>query len=665
MNAAERIDELRREIERHNRLYYEQDTPEIDDYEYDRLFRELLALEAEHPELDSPDSPTKRVGGAPLSNLEEFTHEFPLESLSNAVSLDELKEFDRRVRVEATAASYIVEPKIDGLSVALTYTDGVLTAGATRGNGTVGENVTHNIRTIKSLPGRLKDAPARLVVRGEVYMSRTVFEEINQTRAAAGQPPFANPRNAAAGSLRQLDPKIAAERRLDILIFNLQNPVETEIAGHAEALEYMKSFGLPVVEYYRADTVDEAYGYIQELAQKRGVLEYDIDGAVIKTDNFADRQRLGSTSHAPRWAVAFKYPPEQVTTELLDIAVEVDQVGRTGALTPTAVLKPVRVAGSTVSRATLHNIDFITSKDIRIGDTVILQKAGDVIPAIVGVELSKRPKGAKPFEMPKVCPACGEPVVREAGEAAIRCINSACPAQLTRNIIHFVSREAMDIDGLGEAVVRSLMDAGLVSSVADLYDLRVPDVAALERMGEKSAQNLVEAIDKSRKQDLSRLIFALGIRHIGRRAAEILAANFKTMRGLMAAEPEALTAVEDIGPAMAASIRAFFEDEKNSALIDRLEGLGLNMTSSLTAAEGGVFSGLSVVLTGTLERFTREEAGAIIKRQGGKVSSSVSKKTGLVVAGEAAGSKLAKAASLGVRVLSEAEFIEMLPGGER
>jgi len=660
VEAKSRIDELRSIIEYHNRLYYENDAPEIEDYEYDALFRELVSLEREHPEFYSPDSPTNRVGGAPLSSLAEFRHEFPLESLSNAVSYEELLDFDRRVRTVVPDAVYILEPKIDGLSVALTYEDGVLTSGATRGNGVVGEDVTRNLKTIRTIPLKIDAEYRRLIVRGEVHMKKATFEKLNAGRELNGEPLFANPRNAAAGSLRQLDSRITAARKLDIFVFNVQNPAEVGLATHEQSLETLKSLGFPVISHETHETIKSAYDGILALGEKRGSLPFDIDGAVIKVNDFAARSLLGSTSHAPRWAIAFKYPPERKEARLLDIVIN---VGRTGVLTPNAILTPTRIAGSTVSRATLHNEDFIRSKDIRIGDTVILQKAGDVIPAVIEVDKSRRPEGAAEFKMPEFCPVCGEKTHREPGEAATRCINIECPEQVARNIIHFASRDAMDIAGLGEAVVISLIDNGLIRSVGDLYELTKERVAALERMGEKSASNLIAAIEKSKQNDLSRLIFALGIRHVGRRAAEILAQRYRSMEALVSADFESLQASDDIGPAIASSITAFFGDEKNLALIRRLEALGLNMKAA-AIAEGGVFAGKTVVLTGSLTGFTREEAGDIIKAQGGRVSGSVSKKTDLVIAGEAAGSKLEKARDLGVPVISEEEFVNMLrPSG--
>lgn len=657
-DAKSRVDGLRAEIERHNRLYYDDDAPEISDFEYDALFRELLAIETEYPELATSDSPTQRVGGAPMASLQEFHHEFALESLSNAMSYEELLDFDRRVRASVPDATYVLEPKIDGLSVALTYENGLFVNGATRGNGTVGEDVTQNLKTIHSIPLRILSDSSRLIVRGEVYMKRATFERLNEARELAEEPLFANPRNAAAGSLRQLDSKVTAARSLDIFIFNVQNPIEVGVTSHEASLEMIKSLGFPVISHELHSTVESAYDGILALNERRGSLPFDIDGSVIKVNDFAARGVLGSTSHAPRWAIAYKYPPEKRATRLLDIIIN---VGRTGVLTPNAVLSPTRIAGSTVSRATLHNEDFIRSKDIRVGDTVILQKAGDVIPAVIEVDKTKRPEGTIEFRMPEVCPACGEKTHREAGEAAVRCINIECPEQVARNIIHFASRDAMDIVGLGSAVVTMLVDNKLIKSVADLYELSLKNVASIERMGEKSAGNLIAAIERSRKNDLSRLLFALGIRHVGRRAAEIIASRYQTMEALIDANSTDLQTSDDIGPAIASSIIAFFGDEKNLALILRLEALGLNMATSLTAAADGVFLGKTVVLTGALQKFTREEAGEIIKAQGGKVVSSVSKKTDFVLAGEAAGSKLEKARDLGIAVIDEEEFVNMLP----
>ena len=655
------IEALRAELLEHNRRYYVEDAPSISDYEYDMLMRRLKALEAEHPELITPDSPTQKVGGAAVSAFAEVRHEVQMDSLQDLFSKEEIMDFDGRVRAVANAAEYAVELKIDGLSVAVEYRNGVLYQGVTRGDGVTGEDVTHNIKTIKTLPQRIIDAPERLIVRGEVYMPRETFERLNEEREMRGESLFANPRNAAAGSLRQLDAKIAAERGLDIIVFNTQLCDGVTFKTHAESLEYLKKLGFPVSPYFNVyKTAEEAFAEVERLGALRDDLPFQIDGAVLKVNDLAMRDALGRTTKFPKWAAAYKYPPEQKKTKLLDIVI---QVGRTGVLTPNAVLRPVHVSGVTVSRATLHNRDFIKEKDIRIGDTVIVQKAGDIIPEIVEVVKEFRGENTKPYEMPEVCPVCGARAFSEEDEAAVRCVNTDCPAQRLRNIIHFASRDAMDIDGMGPAVVEQLLLKGLIVDAADIYRVKAEDVAEIERMGEKSAANLIEAIEKSKENDLSRLIFALGIRHVGQKAGKVLASHFKTLDALIAAEEDELTAIFDVGEAMAKSIKRFFSLPTSREFVEKLRSAGVNFESQIEV--GDAFANMTFVLTGTLTRFTRQEAEAKIEALGGKASGSVSKKTTYVVAGESAGSKLTKAQSLGIPVLTEDEFIEMLNEKEK
>ncbi len=655
------IEALRAELLEHNRRYYVEDAPSISDYEYDMLMRRLKALEAEHPELITPDSPTQKVGGAAVSAFAEVRHEVQMDSLQDLFSKEEIMDFDDRVRAVANAAEYAVELKIDGLSVAVEYRNGVLYQGVTRGDGVKGEDVTHNIKTIKTLPQRIDGAPERLIVRGEVYMPRETFERLNEDRELRGESLFANPRNAAAGSLRQLDAKIAAERGLDIIVFNIQLADGVSFKTHAESLEYLKELGFPVSPYFNVyKTAEEAFSEVERLGSLRDELPFQIDGAVLKVNDLSMRDALGRTTKFPKWAAAYKYPPEQKKTKLLDIVI---QVGRTGVLTPNAVLRPVHVSGVTVSRATLHNRDFIKEKDIRIGDTVIVQKAGDIIPEIVEVVKELREENAKPYEMPEVCPVCGARAFSEEGEAAVRCVNTDCPAQRLRNIIHFASRDAMDIDGMGPAVIEQLLAEGLIVDAADIYRVKAEDVAEIERMGEKSAANLIEAIEKSKENDLSRLIFALGIRHVGQKAGKVLASHFKTLDALIAAEEDELTAIFDVGEAMAKSIKSFFSLSTSLDFVEKLRSAGVNFESQIEV--GDAFVNMTFVLTGTLTRFTRQEAEAKIEALGGKASGSVSKKTTYVVAGESAGSKLTKAQSLGVPVLTEDEFIEMLNEKEK
>ena len=656
MTPKERIEQLSRELERHNYLYYVMDSPEIQDYEYDAMLRELEVLEEQNPELASPLSPTRRVGGLALSQFEKVNHAVPLESLQDVFSYEELGDFDARVRESVRAPVYTVEPKVDGLSVALEYVDGIFVRGATRGDGLVGEDVTENLKTIRSIPMTLDGAPARLIVRGEVFMPRAVFEKLNEERETNGEALFANPRNAAAGSLRQLDPKIAASRRLDILIFNLQLAEGMEFETHGETLDYLQKLRFKVIPYDRCETAEQAVKRIEAIDEGRYDLPFDIDGAVIKVDSLADRRIMGSTSKFPRWAAAFKYPPEIKSTVVKDIVI---QVGRTGVLTPKAVVEPVRLAGTTVTNATLHNQDFIAEKDVRIGDTVKIRKAGEIIPEILEVEFAKRPQDAVPYRFPSVCPVCGAEVFRDEDGAAIRCSGAECPAQLARNLIHFVSREAMDIDGLGSALVEQLIDAGLLRTAADLYYLEREKVEQLERMGKQSTDNLLRAIDASRDNDLSRLINAFGIRQVGTKAAKVLARTFGSLDALAAATEEDLMQVPDIGAITAENLVRWFRDPQSRDLMERLRQAGVNFESR-EQMEDTRFAGMTFVLTGALSLFTRDEATEKIEAMGGKTAGSVSKKTTYVVAGENAGSKLKKANELGIPVLSEKEFLEML-----
>ncbi len=657
MEIQHEIDKLRREIEYHSKLYYVMDAPVISDYEFDMLMQRLKALEAEHPELITPDSPTQRVGGQALSQFEQVRHQVPLESLTDVFSYDELFAFgDRMDDLLTEPHDYVVEPKIDGLSMSLEYENGVFVRGATRGDGAVGENVTENLRTVRSLPLRIENAPERLIVRGEVYMSKAVFAELNAEREIRGEALLANPRNAAAGSMRQLDPKVAASRKLDIICFNLQYSSDGGYETHAQTLDAMRGMGFPVVGYQQYDNIRDCVERIEWLGEHRDELPYDMDGAVIKINRLDQRESLGSTAKAPRWAVAFKYPPEKKESRVLDIVV---QVGRTGVLTPKVIVEPVRLAGTTVSAATLHNQDNIDRLDLRIGDTVLLQKAGEIIPEVLSVNRDKRPEGTVPFTLPKLCPECGSPVVRDEDGVALRCTSPECPAQRLRNIAHFASREAMDIEGLGISVCESLVNAGLVKTPADLYYLKAEDIAALERLGDKSAQKLIAAIDKSREAGLARLLCAFGIRQVGQKAAKVLASHYSDLDALMAAGAEELTLVPDIGAITAGFITEWFSKPQSLHQIRLLRDAGVDF-SSHEEKKDDRFAGMTFVLTGALQQFTRDEASALIESFGGKASSSVSKKTSYVVAGENAGSKLTKAQSLGIPVLSEAEFADML-----
>ena len=657
MDVQKEIEKLRKEINHHSRLYYVEDAPVISDYDFDMLMQRLKKLEEEHPELVTPDSPTQRVGGQALSKFEPVQHQVPLESLTDVFSVDELYAFgDRMDSLLDGPHAYTVEPKVDGLSMSLEYENGVFVRGATRGDGLIGENVTENLRTVRSLPLRIENAPARLIVRGEVYMSKAVFQELNAQREISGEALLANPRNAAAGSMRQLDPKIAASRKLDIVCFNMQYSSDDIYTSHAQTLDAMKAMGFPTVPYVRYDKIEDCVERIAWLGEHRDELAYDMDGAVIKIDSLSQRQALGSTAKAPRWAVAFKYPPEKKESKVLDVVV---QVGRTGVLTPKVIVEPVRLAGTTVSAATLHNQDNIDRLDLRIGDTVLLQKAGEIIPEVLSVNKAKRPDWAVPFVMPDICPECGSPVVRDEDGAALRCTSPECPAQRLRNIAHFASREAMDIDGLGISVCESLINSGMVSSAADLYYLEKDKVAQLERMGDKSAANLMTAIENSKSAGLARLLCAFGIRQVGQKAAKVLASHFADLDSLMAAGTEELTAIPDIGGITAGFITEWFSLPQSMHLIGRLRAAGVDFTSHEEKKDDR-FAGQTFVLTGTLSRYTRDEASAIIESYGGKASGSVSKKTSYVLAGENAGSKLTKAESLGIRIITEDEFEEMI-----
>ena len=658
MDAQQEILSLREQLRYHNKKYYDEDAPEISDYDYDMLQRKLRALEAAYPALDDPDSPTHRVGGTASEKFSKVTHAYPLESLQDVFSFDELAEFYARVAGAVQDAAYVVEYKIDGLSVALEYVGGVFVRGATRGDGQVGEDVTENLRTVEDIPKVLPaGAPPHLIVRGEVYMKRSVFDALNAERELNEQPLLANPRNAAAGSLRQLDSRITAARRLSIFCFNIQNSDELPLTSHTQALDFLKDLGFPVSPRYPLYTDPaDVQAEIERMGDSRGALDFDIDGAVVKVNDFAQREVLGSTAKFPRWAAAYKYPPEVKETLLRDITIT---VGRTGVLTPNAVLEPVRLAGTTVSRATLHNRDFIRELDVRVGDTVRVRKAGEIIPEIIGIVADKRPADAVPFEMPRFCPVCGAPVYEDPDEAAIRCTGAECPAQLLRNLMHFASRDAMDIDGLGEGVLKTLIGAGLVHSAADLYSLTAEQIEPLDRMGRKSAENLVAGIEASKTRDLSRLLFAFGIRHVGQKAGKILSDHFGSLDALLAAPASEITDIRDIGQTTAESIAAWRAQEQSRHLIEALRAAGVNFTGEKTA-KSDKLAGQTIVATGSLTRFTRKEINDLIESLGGKAAGSVSKKTSLVVAGENAGSKLQKAEALGIPVVGEDEFARMI-----
>ena len=659
MDDYQKIEQLRRTLSEHNYRYYVLDEPTISDFEYDKLLRQLEELEQAHPETVTPDSPTQRVGGRALERFQPVQHRVPLQSLQDVFSREELEEFDRRVREGADDVQYIVEPKVDGLSVALEYEDGVFVRGATRGDGQTGEDVTENIRTIRSLPMRLEGAPKTLIVRGEVYMPRSTFLRLNEQREERGEALFANPRNAAAGSLRQLDPKVAASRGLDVVLFNIQYAPELTFRTDSESLDYLRTLRFRMIDAAACATIGEAMEQVEQLGERREEYPFEIDGAVVKLNSLTGRAALGETAKYPRWAAAYKYPPERKESVVEDIVV---QVGRTGVLTPKAVVAPVRLAGTTVTNATLHNQDYITDKDIRIGDTVVVQK-GEIIPEIVEVVRAKRPEGTAPYHLPDRCPVCGAPVERDEDGAHIRCTGAECPAQLLRNLTHFASRDAMDIDGLGPAVVEALVNAGLIKTPSDLYYLDAGAVAALDRMGKKSAENLLAAVERSKGNDLARLIYAFGIRQVGQKAGKLLAEHFGTLDALSRAGEEELTAIDDIGAVTARYLTAWFAAPQSRHLIERLAQAGVNM-KSLAAPAGDRLAGLTFVLTGELSGFSRKEAGERLEALGAKVSGSVSKKTSCVVAGEAAGSKLRRAQELDVPVIGEEQLLLLLDDDE-
>ena len=652
----ERIIQLTKLLNDANYRYYVLDDPQMLDFEYDQLLRELELLESQYPELAQPDSPTKRVGGEALSKFEKVTHPVPLMSLQDVFSTEELNDFLSKILEGYPNADFTVEPKVDGLSVALEYVNGSFIRGATRGDGNVGEDVTENLKTIKSIPMMIPNAPPRLIVRGEVFMPKSSFEKLNLTQELEGKPLFANPRNAAAGSLRQLDPKIAAKRGLDILVFNVQLADGIEFATHSESLEYLKSLMFKVVPFKKLHSIASINAEVDSINENRGELSCDIDGAVIKVNSISLREALGATAKFPRWAAAYKYPPEIKPTVIEDIVV---QVGRTGVLTPKAVVKPVRLAGTTVTNATLHNQDFISERDIRIGDTVLIRKAGEIIPEILEVDLSKRLPNSVAYRLPSVCPICGAKTKRDDDGAFLRCTGTACPAQLSRNIAHFVSRDAMDIEGLGGAIVDALIEQGLLHTPADIYYLTLEQLKQLWQKGDVAANKLLQAIAKSKEQDLGKLIYALGIRQVGVKTGKILASRFKTMDALMSADIDELTQIEDVGGITAQSIRQWFADPQSLEIVEKLRQAGVNFESKQTITDNR-FAGMTFVLTGALTKFTRDEATERIESFGGKAAGSVSKKTTYVVVGENAGSKERKARELGIPILSEDDFLTMI-----
>ncbi len=655
--TKKRYEELKKMIEYHSNLYYNNDAPEISDFEYDMLMLELKNIEKEHPDWVTSDSPTQHVGGNVDTHFAEVVHKVPLQSLQDVFSTDDVVAFEERIKKAVPDPEYVVETKIDGLSVSLEYEKGVFVRGATRGDGLVGEDVTLNLKTIKNIPHKLKE-DVDIIVRGEVFMSKKDFEKLNEEREVLGEKLFANPRNAAAGSLRQLNPKITAERNLDIYVFNVQQSNEISFTSHYESLKYMKKLGFNVNPYVKkCKDIKEVLSAIDEIGEMRGELTFDIDGAVVKVDSLLQREEIGVTTKTPKWAVAYKYPPEKKETWVKDIVV---QVGRTGAITPMAILEPVRVAGSTISKTTLHNEDFIKEKDIRIGDKVLIQKAGDVIPEVVEVLKSRRTGKEKVFEMPKKCPVCGADAVREEGEAVTRCTGIECPAMLFRSLVHFASRDAMDIEGLGPAIIEQLLDQKLINNIADIYSLTFEDIVSLERMGEKSANNLLNAITKSKENSLEKLINAFGIRHIGLKSAKILAKNYNNIEEIQKASYEELCEIPEIGEIMAESIGKFFKSNQTIDLIKRLKAQGVNMESKMEKGTDNRFEGMIFVLTGTLPTLSRNEATEMIEKFGGKASGSVSKKTTYVLAGEDAGSKLTKAQELGITIIDETQFLEMM-----
>lgn len=654
-DTVKRAEKLRKDLNYYSYRYYVDNENDIDDYEYDMMMRELKAIEEEYPELITPDSPTRRVGGEATNMFESVAHTVKMESLQDAFSFDEIRDFDRRVKDAVTNATYVVEPKIDGLSVSLEYRDGVFVRGSTRGDGSVGEDITANLRTVRSIPLRLKTDLPFIEVRGEVYMPHSVFHKLVEEQELNEEKPFKNPRNAAAGSLRQKNPKITAKRKLDIFVFNVQQIDGHSLSNHKQSLDYLKELGFKTIPFYTEfKNIDGAIDELKRIADVRYTLPFDIDGAVIKVNDFEKRRILGSTAKFPKWAIAFKYPPEEKETKLLSIEVN---VGRTGVLTPTAVFSPVLIAGSTVSRATLHNEDFIKEKGICIGDTIIIRKAGDVIPEVVSVK--EHIPDAVPYRMPEICPSCGAKAVREDGEAAIRCNNPDCPAQLLRMLIHFCSRDAMDIEGLGDALLNKLVEQNMIKTAADIYSLDFDKIAEMDKMGKKSAENLKKAIEKSKENDLSKLVFALGIRHVGAKAAKLLSDNFRDIDSIMNSSAEDISKIDGFGLVMAQSVVDFMSMPQSQKLIADLKAAGVNMKAKDTHIDNR-FSGKTFVLTGTLTKYTRSEASRIIENYGGKASSSVSKKTDYVLAGEAAGSKLAKATELGVKIINEDEFAEMI-----
>lgn len=656
MEAKERVNELVALLNEAGYRYYVLDNPTMPDFEYDRLLRELEDLEKANPELLREDSPTRRVGGTPVSQFEKVTHEVPLMSLQDVFSMDELRDFLSKIQLEYPDTVFSVEPKIDGLSVALEYVEGKFVRGATRGDGVVGEDVTENLKTIRSIPMTIENAPPRLIVRGEVFMPKKTFEKLNTALEEEGKQQFANPRNAAAGSLRQLDSKIAAKRGLDIYVFNLQYAQDVSFETHRQTLDYLQSLKFKVIPFQTLSDTDRLCDEVARIDAQRQKLSCDIDGAVIKVDNLSLREQLGTTAKFPKWAAAYKYPPEIKATVVEDIVV---QVGRTGVLTPKAVVHPVRLAGTTVTNATLHNQDFISQRDIRIGDTVLIRKAGEIIPEILEVDFSKRQPDSQPYLLPKFCPVCGSQVERDEDGAFLRCTGAECAAQLSRNLAHFVSRDAMDIDGLGGAIVDGLIERGLLKSPADIYELKLEDISTLWKSGTKAAEKLLKAIENSKSQDVSRLIYALGIRQVGAKTGKVLAAYFGSLDALMEAPLEELQSVNDVGEVTADYIYRWFHNSQSAHMVERLRQAGVNFLSTRQVQDQR-FSGKTFVLTGTLTRFTRDEAGEQIELLGGKVSGSVSKKTSFVVVGENAGSKERKALELGIPVLTEEEFLEMI-----
>lgn len=655
-DIQKKIEDLRKTLRYHSDRYYNDDSPEIEDYEYDMMMRELQELEEKYPQYDTPDSPTKRVGGKADNSFESVVHTVRMESLQDAFSKDEIRDFEKRVTDVVLNPKYCVEPKIDGLSVSLEYRNGIFIRGSTRGDGDVGEDVSGNLRVIRNVPLKLNTDIPYIEVRGEVYMPKKSFEKVVDRQLINGEKPFKNPRNAAAGSLRQKDSKITATRGLDIFVFNVQQAEGVSLTSHTQSLDFLKELGFNTIPGYTlVDNIEDALKQIDRIGDSRGSLEYDIDGAVIKVDDFAMRGELGSTSKFPKWAVAFKYPPEEKQTKITDIEIA---VGRTGVLTPTAVLEPVHLAGTTVSRATLHNQDFIAEKGISIGDIVTVRKAGDIIPEVLCVN-EHHSDGY--FRFPEFCPSCGSAVIREEGESAIRCINPDCPSQLLRNLIHFCSRDAMDIEGLGPSIIETFVNNGLIEKTQDIYFLTFEkiDSTQLDGFKDKSINNIITSIENSKKNDLSKLVFALGIRHIGAKAGKLLADHFKSMDNIMTASVQDILDIDGFGGVMAESVCDFFRNEESKALVDSLKKAGVNM-DLLSVVEDTRFAGKTFVLTGTLNSFTRSEASKIIEGYGGKTSSSVSKKTNYVLAGEAAGSKLDKANALGVEVISEEQFKEMI-----